>query len=74
MRLVPIIGKASGVPKGNLYLDALYIDHVEPHWPEEARREGEWPLLLGRSAWISDDLTSLGRRLYNWAVSEGYVE
>jgi hypothetical protein len=63
-----------GTPKGNVYLDGLYIEHVEPHWPEDAKREGEWYLILGRDEWISNDLTALERRLYEWAGSEGYFE
>jgi hypothetical protein len=61
-------------PKGNLYLGSLYIQHVEPFWPADARAEGEWYLLLGRDEWITNDLTALERRLYDWAKSEGYFE
>ncbi len=60
--------------KANIYLDCLYISSVMPHWPEAARKEGNWHLLLGRCEWISDDLESLERRLYDWAVSEGYFD
>ena len=60
--------------KGNLYLDALYIEAIQPHWPEAARKEGKWHLLIGRDEWITDDLESLERRLYDFAVSEGYCE
>jgi hypothetical protein len=66
--------ETEGTPKGYLYLDGLYIDHVEPHWPETARKNGEWHLLLNRDEWISNDLTALERRLYDWAVSEAYFE
>jgi len=59
-------------PKGNLYIDCLYINHVEPHWPADARAEGEWHLLLNNCEWITNDLVSLEHRLYDWAVSEGY--
>jgi hypothetical protein len=60
--------------KGNLYLNCLYIEQVQPHWPEAARREGAWHLLIGRDEWITDDLTSLERKLYDWAMAEGYGE
>jgi hypothetical protein len=56
---------------GNLYLGTLYIDAVQPWWPEAAQ-QGKWHLLLDRNEWISDDLASLERRLYEWAVSAGY--
>jgi hypothetical protein len=59
---------------GNLYFGSLYIDEVQDHWPEEARERGKWHLLLERDEWISDDLTSLERRLYEFAVSAGYTE
>jgi len=64
--------ETDGTPKGNLYLDGLYIDHVEPHWSEDARKQGEWHLLLDRGEWISNDLAALEQRLYKWAKSEGY--
>jgi hypothetical protein len=35
-----------GTPKGNLYMGRLYIDHVELHWPENARKRGQWHLIL----------------------------
>jgi hypothetical protein len=66
--------ETEGNPKGYLYLDGLFIDHVEPHWPEASRKKGEWHLLLNRDEWISNDLAALERRLYDWAVSERYFE
>jgi len=59
--------------KGWLYLDALYIEQVQPDWPEATRKLGEWHLILGRDEWI-DALAPLEERLYVWAVSEGYFE
>jgi|SRR5215467_13321052 len=60
--------------KGWLYLDALYIEEVQPHWPEESRKEGKWHLILGRVEWITDDLAALERRLFRFAHSEGYLK
>jgi len=57
---------------GNVYLDALYIEQVQDHWSEKAKARGKWCLLLGNQEWISDDLESLERELYDFAVSEGY--
>jgi hypothetical protein len=58
--------------KSLLYLGVLYIDQVMPHWPEQARQQGKWHLLLNRSEYISDDLESLERELYQFALAEGY--
>lgn len=66
--------ETEGTPKGNLYLGCLYIDHVEPHWPETAKSQGCWHLMLGRDETITTDLTLLERRLYQWAQSEGYFD
>jgi hypothetical protein len=66
--------ETEGTPKGNLYYGNMYIDHVEPHWPQDARKQGQWHLLLGRDEWISNDLAALERRLYDWAAGEGYFE
>jgi hypothetical protein len=60
--------------KGYLYLDALYIEEVMPHWPEAAKAEGKWCLIIGRNERITDDLEALERNLYDWAVSEGYFD
>jgi hypothetical protein len=57
---------------GNVYLGCLYIERVGPHWPEDAKAEGEWYLRLNNADWITNDLTALERKLYDWAVSEGY--
>jgi hypothetical protein len=58
--------------KGNLYLDALYIEEVQPHWPDEAKAQGKWHLLTERNEYISDDLETLERDLYAWAMASGY--
>jgi hypothetical protein len=60
--------------KGYLYLDLLYIEEVQPHWPDAAKARGKWHLLIGRDEWITDDLETLERKLYDWAASEGYFE
>jgi hypothetical protein len=60
--------------KGYLYLDALYIEEVLPHWPEAAKAEGKWHLIIGRNERITDDLEALERNLYDWALSEGYFD
>ena len=46
----------------------------ETHWPEAAKARGKWHLLIGRDEWITDDLETLERKLYDWAASEGYFE
>lgn len=60
--------------KGNVYLDCLYIEAVQDHWPENVRALGKWNLHIEREDWTSDDLESLERRLYDWALAEGYCE
>jgi hypothetical protein len=60
--------------KGLLYLGALFIEEVQPHWPAEARQRGKWHLLIGRDEYITDDLTTLERHLYQFAESEGYLD
>ncbi len=59
-------------PQGWIYLDYLYIEVVANHWPEDARNQGNWYLILGREEYISNDLEMLERTLFNWAVDEGY--
>jgi hypothetical protein len=58
--------------KGNLYLDALYIEEVQAHWPDAAKAQGKWHRLTERNETISDDLESLERNLYAWALANGY--
>jgi hypothetical protein len=60
--------KASGL----LYLGKLFIENVEDWWPQRAKDMGKYHLLLGRDEWVSDDLESLERELYDWAMSAGY--
>jgi hypothetical protein len=56
--------------RGFIYLDELYIEEVQDWWPEAAKAEGKYHLLLDRDEWITDDLTALERRLYRFAKSE----
>jgi hypothetical protein len=58
--------------KGNVYLGCLYIERIQPDWPDCTKAEGNWYLLLNNAEWITYDLTLLERKLYDWAVSEGY--
>ena len=69
-------GRPEEAPKavGNVYLDTLYIEQVQDHWPEAARNAGKWNLIIGNQEWISDDLESLEHKLYDFAVSEGYFD
>jgi hypothetical protein len=58
--------------RGFLYLDSLYIEQVQDHWPAESKKHGEWALLIGRVEKISNDLPSLEKALWEFAKSEGY--
>lgn len=60
--------------QGWLYLDCLYIEQVQDHWPEEAKKEGKWSLTLERDEYISDDLPMLEQKLYDWAEWAGFLE
>lgn len=64
-----------GGPKatGFLYLGALFIEDVADHWPEGTKAEGKHYLIIGNQEWISNDLKALERRLYDFAVGEGYT-
>ena len=64
---------ANVTPKGNLYLNCLFIEAVQPHWPAATRAAGAWYLLIANMEWISNDLTALEQRLYDWAICEGYT-
>jgi hypothetical protein len=59
--------------KGNLYLDGtLYIEEVQAHWPDATKAQGKWHLLIERNETICDDLESLERKLFAWAMANGY--
>jgi hypothetical protein len=59
---------------GNIYLGQLYIEQVLPHWPEATKARGKWYLLIHRNEYVSDNLESLERKLYEFAKSEGYLD
>jgi hypothetical protein len=60
---------------GFLYADSsLYIEKRHEGWHPMVKEEGQYYLLLGRMDWISDNLTDLERRLYEYAVREGIVD
>jgi hypothetical protein len=63
------------VAKGFTYLgDKLYIEKVQPHWPDAAKAQGKYHLLIERDEWISNDLEMLECELYGWAKSAGYFK
>jgi len=64
-------GDPTHVARGWIYDGTYFIDEVLEWWPEDARREGRWHLLLERSEFITDDLESLERKLYRWCVQSG---
>lgn len=59
---------------GHVYGPGLYIEQVQPDWPNNAGERGQWYLRIANLEWISDDLTALERTLYDWAMAEGYGE
>jgi hypothetical protein len=56
---------------GRVYEGGCYIQSTGG-WPEEKQGQGKWHLHLGNMEWVSDDLPALERKLYRWALSEGY--
>jgi hypothetical protein len=60
--------------KGYIYVDALYIEQVQPDWPEATRKRGRWHLVLGNAEYVTDDLPRLEALLYEFALGEGYCE
>ena len=48
---------------GRVYVDVFYIERLA---------NGQWNLLLERDEWQSETLEPLERKLYDYAVSEGY--
>jgi hypothetical protein len=64
---------AFGSKAGYGYLrNELYIDDVTS-WNDPARlANGRWYLCIGNVEWQGNDLEELERRLYQWAVREGY--
>jgi hypothetical protein len=56
--------------KGNVYLDCLYIEDVS----DDRNLHANWSLQRDRDIETGDDLTALERKLYDWAVAEGYCD
>lgn len=56
--------------RGYVYADSFYIEEVQADWPNNARQRGRWHLLLSNAEWISDDLATLERHLWDFAEFE----
>jgi hypothetical protein len=54
---------------GFLYLGGLYIEKNDEFWPIDLRDKGAYHLTLEREEWVSNDLESLERRLYDFHLS-----
>jgi hypothetical protein len=57
---------------GLVYIDALYINSNSPGWAEPARSY-KYLLHISNNEWLSDDLETLERKLYEFALDEGYI-
>lgn len=57
---------------GRVYCGCLWIEDASD-WPTDAPGfgQGRWYTIIGRDEYQSDDLESIERRLYDFAVSEG---
>lgn len=66
-------GDEDKAPAGFAYLNGgLYIEKVGADWPEKARQQGAYYLIIGNQEWITDDLEALEKRLFGFAVTEGF--
>lgn len=59
---------------GLLYLDALYIETKNDSWIGFPIEPYQYYLVIGNSDWASDNLEELERKLYEFAVNEGYTQ
>ena len=57
---------------GWVYLNRLYIEEVQKHWPNDARQRGQWYLRIANLEWIENDLAILEHILFDWAKAEEY--
>ena len=57
---------------GLIYLGTLYIEEAHDNWTDLAREGGKYFLVVHNRDWLSDDLETLERHLYEYAVSEGF--
>lgn len=55
---------------GHRYIGKLWIADVLPTWPEAARKEGAFYLVLNNLEWIRADRAVLERILYAYALGE----
>ena len=59
---------------GLVYLGGLYIEESHSNWTDVAREGGKYFLVIGNCDWLCDDLETLERHLYDFAVREGYTD
>lgn len=59
---------------GLVYLGGLYIEESHANWTDAAREGGKYFLTIANRDWLSDDLETLERHLYDFAVSEGFTD
>lgn len=62
-----------GVRPGYAYPGNLYIEYVTTLW-SKAHERGRYMLILKNDDWISDDLTLLERKLYEFGIDEGLLK
>jgi hypothetical protein len=60
--------------RGTTYLDrTLYIEEITADWPADAIKHGDkYCLTIDRDIFTSTELEPLERKLYAWALTEGY--
>jgi hypothetical protein len=59
---------------GRSYPGNLWIERMPDNWLLNPDAAGKWYLLIYRDHWLSDNLSELEERLYNFGVDEGYFD
>ena len=59
-------------PIGFMYMGTLYVERVQDTWPDKAREQGDWYLIIGNCEYITKTIEPLEQKLFEFALSEGY--
>ena len=59
----------AGCP-GLVYCDEFYIEERSESWTDVVRARGRYFLVIGNRDWLSDDIESLERELWDYAVGQ----
>lgn len=73
--LGPVVdaGQLDGCP-GIVYGDSkLHIETYRPEWTGTPAAAFQFLLVIGNQEWVSNDLTELEQRLYEYGIDEGIL-